>query len=268
MRQKIISFCIVTIMAVQCATVPLTGRKQFSIIPASQIMALGTDSYSQILKENKISSNAQYVNTVRSVGHNLSGAVERYFASKNMSDQLKGYAWEYNVLQSKEVNAFCLPGGKIAFYEGIMPVCIDETGVAVVMSHEVSHAIANHGSERMSEQMAVQLGGMALETALQQKPETTRAIAMAAFGVGTSVGVLLPFSRTQESEADELGLYFMAMAGYDPSKAIDFWQRMMDQSKGAPPEFLSTHPSDQTRINDLKKHMSKAMQYYNNSQKK
>jgi predicted Zn-dependent protease len=268
MKQKIISSAIVVLMAVQCATVPLTGRKQFSIIPASQIMALGTDSYNQILKENKISSNAQYVKTVKSVGHNLSAAVESYFASKNQSDLLNGYAWEYNVLQSKEVNAFCLPGGKIAFYEGIMPVCIDDNGVAVVMSHEVSHAIANHGSERMSEQMAVQLGGMALDAALQQKPETTRQLAMAAFGAGTTVGVLLPFSRTQESEADELGLYFMAMAGYNPSKAIEFWQRMMDLSKGAPPEFLSTHPSDQTRINDLNKHMGKAMQYYNKGKKK
>ncbi len=268
MRQKILSSSLVVLMAVQCATVPLTGRKQFSIIPASQIMALSNQSYDQILKENKISSNAQYVNTVKSVGHNISGAVERYFASKNQSDLLKGYAWEYNVLQSKEVNAFCLPGGKIAFYEGIMPVCIDENGVAVVMSHEVSHAIANHGNERMSEQMAVQLGGMALDAALSQKPDATRKIALAAFGAGTTVGVLLPFSRTQESEADELGLYFMAMAGYDPSKAIEFWQRMMDQSKGAPPEFLSTHPSDQTRINQLKKHMNKAMQFYKKEQKK
>jgi predicted Zn-dependent protease len=268
MRNKIISFGIIVLMAVQCATVPLTGRKQFSIIPASQILGLGTESYTQILKENKISSNSQYVNSVKTVGRNISGAVERYFASKNMSDLLKGYAWEYNVLQSKEVNAFCLPGGKIAFYEGIMPVCIDDNGVAVVMSHEVSHAIANHGSERMSEQMAVQLGGMALDAALQQKPDATRQIALAAFGAGTTVGVLLPFSRTQESEADELGLYFMAMAGYDPSKAVEFWQRMMDQSKGAPPEFLSTHPSDQTRISDLKKHMNKAMQFYNKEKKK
>jgi len=267
MLKKIFSFGLVVLMAVQCATVPLTGRKQFSIIPASQIMALGTDSYNQILKENKLSSNSQYVNSVRQVGRNISAAVEKYFASKNQSDLLKGYAWEYNVLQAKEVNAFCLPGGKIAFYEGIMPVCVDDNGVAVVMSHEISHAIANHGNERMSEQMAVQLGGMALDAALAQKPDATRQIAMAAFGVGTAVGVLLPFSRTQESEADELGLYFMAMAGYDPSHAIAFWQRMMDQSKGAPPEFLSTHPSDQTRINDLKKNMNKAMQYYNKSQK-
>lgn len=255
-------------MAIQCATVPLTGRKQFSIIPADQILALGMDSYNQILKENKLSSNAQYVNSVKTVGRKISGAVERYFASKNQSEILKGYAWEYNVLQSKEINAFCLPGGKIAFYDGIMPVCIDDNGVAVVMSHEVSHAIANHGSERMSEQMAVQLGGIALDAALQQKPDATRQIAMAAFGAGTTVGVLLPFSRTQESEADELGLYFMAMAGYDPSKSIEFWQRMMDLSKGAPPEFLSTHPSDQTRINDLKRHMGKAMQYYEKSRKK
>lgn len=268
MRQKLISVGLVVFMAIQCATVPLTGRKQFSIIPADQILALGMDSYNQILKENKLSSNAPYVNSVKTVGHKISGAVERYFASKNQSELLKGYAWEYNVLQSKEINAFCLPGGKIAFYEGIMPVCIDDNGVAVVMSHEVSHAIANHGSERMSEQMAVQLGGIALDAALQQKPDATRQIAMAAFGAGTTVGVLLPFSRTQESEADELGLYFMAMAGYNPSKAIEFWQRMMDQSKGAPPEFLSTHPSDQTRINDLKRHMGKAMQYYEKSRKK
>jgi predicted Zn-dependent protease len=136
------------------------------------------------------------------------------------------------------------------------------------MSHEVSHAIANHGNERMSEQMAVQLGGMALDAALSQKPEATRQIAMAAFGAGTTVGILLPFSRTQESEADELGLYFMAMAGYDPNKAIEFWQRMTEQSKGAPPEFLSTHPSGQTRIDQLKKNMNKAMQYYKKSQKK
>lgn len=268
MRDKIFSFVIVVFMAVQCATVPLTGRKQFSIIPASQIMALSNESYNQILKENRISTNSQYVNSVKTVGRNIAAAVESYFASKKQSELLQGYAWEYNVLQSKEVNAFCLPGGKIAFYEGIMPVCIDDQGVAVVMSHEISHAIANHGNERMSEQMAVQLGGMALDVALSQKPEATRQIAMAAFGVGTTVGVLLPFSRKQESEADELGLYFMAMAGYDPSKAIEFWQRMMDQNKGAPPEFLSTHPSDQTRINQLKKHMNKAMNYYKKSQKK
>ncbi len=191
MRNKIISFGIVIFMAVQCATVPLTGRKQFSIIPASQIMALSSDSYNQILKENKISTNAQYNNTVKKVGRNISGAVERYFASKKKSDLLNGYAWEYNVLQSKEVNAFCLPGGKIAFYEGIMPVCVDESGVAVVMSHEVSHAIANHGNERMSEQMAVQLGGMALDAALSQKPDATRQIAAAAFVASVDVAFAL-----------------------------------------------------------------------------
>ncbi len=268
MRNKLISLVVLVFMAVQCATVPLTGRKQFSIIPVSQIMALSNESYDQILKENKISSNPKYVNSVKSVGNNIANAVEKYFAAKKQSDLLKGYAWEYNVLQSKEVNAFCLPGGKIAFYEGIMPICIDDNGVAVVMSHEISHAIANHGNERMSEQMAVQLGGMALDAALSQKPEATRQIAMAAFGVGTAVGVLLPFSRTQENEADELGLYFMAMAGYDPNHAIAFWQRMMEQSKGSPPEFLSTHPSDQTRISQLKKNMNKAMQYYNKANKK
>jgi predicted Zn-dependent protease len=267
-RTRIVQLSLVALVLVQCATVPLTGRKQFTMIPSSQILSLSSDSYSKVLKENKISSNTQYINTVTQVGHNITQAVEEYFAGQNQSSLLNGYAWEYHVLVSKEMNAWCMPGGKIAFYEGIMPVCIDADGVAVVMSHEIAHAIANHGNERMSQELAVQMGGMALDVALTQKPEATRQIALSAFGVGSSVGVLLPFSRKHESEADELGLYFMAMAGYNPAKAIDFWQRMMAQSKGAPPEFLSTHPSDQTRIDQLKTRMGKAMEFYNKSQKK
>jgi predicted Zn-dependent protease len=256
------------LLLVQCATVPLTGRKQFTLIPSSEILSLSNDSYNQVLRDNKISANTQYDTTVNQVGHDITAAVEKYFAGQNQSSLLSGYEWKYNVLVSKEMNAWCMPGGKIAFYEGIMPVCIDASGVAVVMSHEIAHAIANHGNERMSQELAVQLSGMALDVALAQKPEATRQIALSAFGVGSSVGVLLPYSRKHESEADELGLYFMAMAGYNPAKSIDFWQRMMEQSKGAPPEFLSTHPSDQTRINQLKAKMGKAMDFYDKSQKK
>jgi predicted Zn-dependent protease len=266
-NQGLITGLLVLLM-VQCATVPLTGRKQFTLIPSSQILSLSNDSYNQVLRENKISTNAEYINTVNQVGHNITAAVEKYFASQNQSSLLNGYEWKYNVLVSKEMNAWCMPGGKIAFYEGIMPVCIDASGVAVVMSHEIAHAIANHGNERMSQELAVQLSGMALDVALAEKPEATRQIALSAFGVGSSVGVLLPYSRKHESEADELGLYFMAMAGYNPTKAIDFWQRMMAQNKGTPPEFLSTHPSDQTRIDQLKAKMGKAMDFYNKSQKK
>ncbi len=259
---------LILLLLAQCATVPLTGRKQFTMIPSSQILSLSSDSYAQVLKENKISTNTQYINTVRQVGTNITAAVETYFTEQNQSSILNGYAWEYNVLVSKEMNAWCMPGGKIAFYEGIMPVCIDAHGVAVVMSHEIAHAIANHGNERMSQELAVQMSGMALDVALQQKPETTRQLALAAFGVGSSLGVLLPYSRKHESEADELGLYFMAMAGYNPTKAVDFWKRMMEQKQGAPPEFLSTHPSDQTRIDHLNTRMAKALEYYNKSEKK
>lgn len=265
---KILISFLAVLLLTQCATVPLTGRKQFAMIPSAQILSLSNDSYAQVLKENKVSTNAQYVNMVKTVGKDITTAVVNYFAAQNQSNLLNGYAWEYNVLISKELNAWCMPGGKIAFYEGIMPVCQDATGVAVVMSHEIAHAIANHGNERMSQELAVQLGGMALDVALSQKPETTRQIAMAAFGVGSSLGVLLPYSRQHESEADELGLYFMAMAGYNPNKAVDFWQRMQALSSGAPPEFLSTHPSNDTRIKQLNTHMAKAMEYYNNSQKK
>jgi predicted Zn-dependent protease len=267
-RNQVLVLSMLVLLQFQCATVPLTGRKQFTLIPSSQVLSLSNDSYNQVLKENKISSNAQYINTVNQVGHHITAAVEKYFADQKQSSLLNGYEWKYNVLVSKEMNAWCMPGGKIVFYEGIMPVCIDADGVAVVMSHEIAHAIANHGNERMSQELAVQFGGMALDVALAQKPEATRQIALSAFGVGSSVGVLLPYSRKHESEADELGLYFMAMAGYNPAKAIDFWQRMMEQSKGAPPEFLSTHPSDQTRINQLKAKMGKAMEFYNKSQKK
>jgi predicted Zn-dependent protease len=267
-RIHVVTVSFSALLLLQCATVPLTGRKQFTMIPSSQVLSLSNDSYNQVLKENKLSTNTKYLNMVTQVGHNITGAVEKYFAAHNQSSLLNGYEWKYNVLVSSEMNTWCMPGGKIAFYEGIMPVCADADGVAVVMSHEIAHAIANHGNERMSQELAVQLSGMALDVALAQKPEATRQIAMSAFGVGSQVGVLLPYSRKHESEADELGLYFMAMAGYNPTKAIDFWQRMMAQNTGTPPEFLSTHPSDQTRINQLKGKMNKALEFYNKSNKK
>jgi predicted Zn-dependent protease len=260
-----IAFILASSLLVTCATVPLTGRKQFTIIPSSEMLSLSFSSYQQVLKENKVSTNTKYVNTVREVGQNLTSAVEQYFREQNQSNLLDGYVWEFNVLVSDEMNAWCMPGGKIAFYEGIMPVCADATGVAVVMSHEIAHAIANHGNERLSQQLALQLGGVALDVALAKEPETTRQLALTAFGVGSQVGVLLPYSRKHESEADELGLYFMAMAGYNPRQAVAFWERMMAMSKGSPPEFLSTHPSDQTRINNLNAKMNKALEYYQKS---
>lgn len=245
-----------------CSTVPVSGRKQLNIIPASQMMSMSFQQYDAFLKENKLSTDTKNTALIKSVGKKIEHAVEQYMSMQGLSSHLNGYAWEFNLVESKEVNAWCMPGGKVVFYTGILPICQDENGIATVMGHEIAHAIAEHGNERMSQSLLVELGGMGLQAALQKEPALTQQLAMAAFGIGSQVGVLLPFSRLQESEADHLGLIFMAMAGYDPNYAIQFWQRMASQSKSSPPEFLSTHPSDETRIADLKKLLPEAMQYY------
>ena len=257
-----ISIFAALLFVASCAIVPFTGRKQFIAIPAAQITALSSDSYTQVLKDNRLSQNQNYVNSVRQVGARLTAAVEKYMKENGMESMIAGYDWQYNVLVSDELNAWCMPGGQIAFYEGIMPVCKDANGIAVVMGHEIAHAVAQHGNERMSQQMAVQMGGIALSEALQTQKETTQQLAMLAFGVGSKVGMELPFSRTHESEADELGLYFMAMAGYDPRTAPVFWERMQALGETRMPEFLSTHPEPANRIRDLNKHMPKAIEYY------
>lgn len=255
------------ILGYACSVVPLTGRKQFVVIPADQMLSLSADSYSQVLKESKVSSNPKYISSVRNVGTRLTAAVKQYMKQNGLESAIEGYQWQYNVIVSDELNAWCMPGGQIAFYEGIMPVCQDDNGVAVVMGHEIAHAIAQHGNERMSQQLAIQMGGIALSEALSTKKESTQQLALAAFGVSSALGVTLPFSRTHETEADELGLYFMAMAGYDPQKAPAFWERMITQGGSRPPEFLSTHPNPENRIKALQKYMPKALEYYNASKK-
>jgi len=245
-----------------CSTVPLTGRRQLNIIPDSEMLSMSNQQYSGFLKENKLSTNAEQTGTVKRVGGGIRGAVEQYFRQQGLSDDLKGYSWEFNLVESKEVNAWCMPGGKVVFYTGIIPICENETGIAVVMGHEVAHAVAKHGSERMSQGLIAQLGGAALSVALKNEPQQTQQLYMAAFGLGAQFGVLLPFSRSQESEADHLGLIFMAMAGYDPNAAVGFWQRMAAKGGQKPPEFMSTHPSDETRINDIKKNLPEALKYF------
>ena len=249
---------------VSCASVPMTGRKQFVAIPSSQMIALSSESYSKVLEENKLSSNAYYRERVQAVGENVTRAVETYLKQNGLEAYIEGYQWQYNVLVSQELNAWCMPGGQIAFYEGIMPVCMDDEGIAVVMGHEIAHAVAQHGNERMSQQLLIQLGGIALSEAMKTQKEQTIELALIAFGVGSRIGVELPFSRTHESEADELGLYFMAMAGYDPSAAPVFWERMEAHGGTAVPEFLSTHPNPANRIEHLKQLMPKALEYYHN----
>lgn len=255
-------FIVFLALSVSCSNVPLTGRKQFTAIPSSQMLALSAESYSQVLSENKVSNNTDYVSAVNRVGMKVTSAVEEYLAMNGLASRAEGFDWQFNVLASDQLNAWCMPGGQIAFYEGIMPVCGDDNGIAIVMGHEIAHAVAKHGNERMSQQLLITMGGVALSEALEKEKETTQQLALLAFGVGTQLGVSLPYSRTHEAEADELGLYFMAMAGYDPRTAPAFWERMEQAGGARPPEFLSTHPDPMNRIQHLHEIMPKAMEYY------
>jgi predicted Zn-dependent protease len=251
-----------------CSTVEVTGRKQLNLIPRSEMMSMSLTQYNDFLKSNKLSTDKQATAMVKRVGERIANAVEKYFRDKGKADELKNYQWEFNLVESPEVNAWCMPGGKVVVYTGLLPVARNDTGLAVVMGHEIAHAIAHHGNERMSQQLMAQLGGMALAEALKQKPQETQQLWMTAYGVGAQYGVLLPYSRLQESEADHLGLIFMAMAGYDPHAALAFWERMSAMSKGGkPPEIMSTHPSDRTRIENIKKLLPEVMRDYYRPQK-
>jgi predicted Zn-dependent protease len=248
---------------VGCSTVPLTNRSQLNMIPASEMQAMSYQQYGEFLKENKLSQNHSHTQMVKRVGGKIQGAVTKYLNDNNFGDLLNGYKWEFNLVQSKQINAWCMPGGKVVVYTGILPVTKNESGLAVVMGHEIAHAIAEHGNERMSQELLRQAGGVALTVALKDNPEETRNLWLAAYGLGSEVGVMLPFSRLHESEADHLGLIFMAMAGYDPHEAPKFWTRMAQAGGQKPPEFLSTHPSNETRISNLNSWMPEAMNYYN-----
>jgi predicted Zn-dependent protease len=251
------------LLLLSCSTVAVTGRKQLNLVPRSTMLSMSYQQYGEFLKTHKLSDNQQQTQMVKRVGNRIQRAVSRYFTEQGMADKLKDYEWEFNLVESEEVNAWCMPGGKVVFYTGILPVTQDENGLAVVMGHEIAHAIAQHGNERMSQMLMGQLGGMALSKALEKEPEKTQELWMTAFGIGAQLGVFLPFSRLHESEADRLGLIFMSMAGYDPKGAVEFWQRMVKMGGGqAPPEFLSTHPSYEKRIENLQALVPEAMQYY------
>lgn len=242
---------------VSCETVPITGRSQLSLVSSQELTTMSFQAYRDFLSKHPVVRNTPAAFMVQRAGGNIQRAVGLYFARQQMSSRLSGYAWEFNLVQDKAKNAWCMPGGKVCVYTGILPMTRDESGLAVVMGHEIAHAVANHSSERMSQQLMVQMGGAALSTVVTQNQF------LDIFGLGSQVGLLLPYSRIQESEADRLGLIFMAMAGYDPRVALGFWQRMAASQQGqAPSEFLSTHPSDVTRINNLKVYIPEALKYY------
>ncbi len=263
LRYMVICLLLISFFLLSCTTVPITGRRQFNLIPTQTMLSMSFQQYDQFLKENERSKDVEKTRMVQNVGTRIQKAVEDYYSRMNMSYKLKDYKWEFNLVESEDINAWAMPGGKVVFYTGILPYTQDETGIAVVMGHEIAHAVAEHGNERMTQMLALQLGGVALAYALEEKPQETRQLWMTAFGLGATVGYILPYSRIQENEADRLGLTFMAMAGYDPSKAVGFWERMSQKAdKKAPPEFLSTHPSDATRIRNLKRLVPEAMPYY------
>lgn len=236
-----------------CATIPVTGRQSFNLIPESQELALGLDSYREVLSQSEVVQSGPELALVRRVGARIAAASDR-----------PTYEWEFNLIKDdKAVNAFCLPGGKVAVYTGILPVTENEAGLATVMAHEIAHAIARHGGERMTDDLAFQVGGMGLEALLGEQSPATRNVLMAAYGVGGQIGVLLPFSRSAESEADHIGLVYMAKAGYDPREAIRFWEQMEREAGGqAPPEWLSTHPSHGSRVEQIQEWMPEALGYY------
>ena len=264
-RISIIVFAAITSLVISCSQNPITGRNQFTLYNEADIQNMAADQYRQFLSENKVVSASvnKDAEMVRRVGQRLTNAINSYYAKEGLSKELEGYKWEYNLVDSKDVNAWCMPGGKIVVYTGLLPISQNEAALAVVMGHEIAHALAKHGNERMSQATAQQLGGVALSVAVANKSPEAQNLLMNAYGIGTTVGALLPFSRKQELEADKYGLIFSAMAGYNPQEAIPLWERMQQAGGGSrPPEFLSTHPSEGTRIERLKELMPTALKYY------
>jgi predicted Zn-dependent protease len=238
------------------------------LVPESELLTLSLQQYNEVLQKSKLSTDNQKVAMVRRVGNRVAKAAESFLAESGHQDLIKDFQWQFNLIEDdKTANAWVMPGGKAAVYTGILPFTQDETGLAVVLGHEVGHALANHGNERMSQELLKNMGGMALSVALTSQPQMTQELAMAAFGAGASIGVLLPYSRLQESEADHIGLILMARAGYDPREAIPFWQRMNKAPGSRPPELLSTHPAPETRITNIQALIPEAMAYYRGSAK-
>lgn len=235
------------LIVIACQTVQQTGRSQFIVVSESQEIQLGEDAYKETLNKSRLSTRSDWQAQLRRVGQRIAAVADK-----------PAYKWEFNVIQGKEVNAFALPGGKVAFWEGIMPVAQDDNGIAVIMGHEVAHALARHGAERMSQTMGAEAIGQLFGLGVGKVSPGLRDDALQAFGMGATLGVLLPWGRTQESEADRIGLSLMAKAGYDPATAVTFWERMSKVSGDKPPEFLSTHPSDTTRVNQIKEWLPEA----------
>jgi len=264
MKRKVcvLIFASIILMA-SCYKVPISGRRQVNMIPESDMIAMALTNYNDFLTQNPpVPDNDANAQLVKTVGNKIAQAVESFMKSKGLSSRIAGYQWEFNLVNENTVNAWCMPGGKVVVYSGLLPVTQTEAALACVMGHEIAHAVARHGNERMSQGLLVQFGGIALDVALSQKSQLTRDLFAQSYGISSQLG-MLKYSRVHESEADKLGIVFMAIAGYDPQEAVAFWERMAAATGGnKPPELLSTHPSDDTRIKDIKAFLPEAMKYY------
>ncbi len=262
-RNLVITAIAVSALAIGCTRNAITGRSQLSLVPESELQATALTQYRQFLSQNKVvsSSSSKDAEMVRRVGSRIANAITEYYRQKGAANTLSGYNWEFNLVDSKEVNAWCMPGGKVVVYTGLLPVTRDEASLAIVLGHEITHAVAGHGRERMSQALVAQglqtVGGVALGNSPQ-----ALGVFNAVYAPTAQVGVLLPNSRKQESEADHYGLIFAAMAGYNPQVAVPFWERMVSLGGQKPPVLLSDHPSDETRIENIKKLMPEALRYY------
>lgn len=263
MKRLFTYFLAASLMITGCSKNAITGRNQLKLIPESQLQEMALTEYKSFLSENKVVSNSgnKDAEMVKRVGSRIATAITKFYTQEGKGDVLKGYNWEFNLVDSKEVNAWCMPGGKVVVYTGLLPITQNEAALAVVLGHEITHAVAGHGNERMSQGMLAQ-GIQVAGDVLTSNNAKVNSIFNAVYAPGAQIGVLLPNSRKQEYEADHYGLIFCAMAGYNPREAIPFWQRMAQAGGQKPPEFLATHPSDENRIAKLQSYMDDALKYY------
>ena len=262
MKKQIISIMAAALLLTSCGSVPITGRKQLNLVSDSEVLASSLSQYNSYMQGAKRSGNTTQSAMVTRVGKKIAAATEAYLNANGLADEVKNFSWEFNLVQDDQLNAFCMPGGKIVVYEGLMKIISSDDELAVVLGHEVAHAVAKHSNERMSQQMLAQYGAQVLSGALSNKSAAVKTIAGQVYGIGAQYGMMLPFSRKHESEADYMGLILMTMAGYTPDVAVGFWQKMSAGGSSSTPEFMSTHPSDKTRISDIQKNLPDIKEKY------
>ncbi|WP_329904127.1 M48 family metallopeptidase [Porphyromonas pogonae] len=266
--QLFLSTLALSLLIVACGVVPITGRRQVKLLPDQEILQSSNLQYHQFIREAPLSRDSRVQTRVRRVGERIANATMQYLHDNNMQEMAKQMKWEFNVVNSDQINAFCMPGGKIVVYTGILNMVSSDDELATIISHEVSHAVANHSNERISQEMLRRMGGQALGVAVSGQSRMLQTTIGQAYGLGSQLLVTLPYSRTQEYEADKIGMVFMGMAGYNPQAAITLWQKMAARGKGSPAEFMSTHPSDGNRVKALQEFLPQAMKYYGGEQSK